>query len=212
MPRRIFLLAGNGPRYLGKQVNPLKFFRKTLAVCLMLTVLSFSFAAFAEESTETSPLPCGVRFGMSLNELSALLGENALIETWDEDAGTGSASMENVDTGIGDLTADYITFQADRNNSAGKSRLSMISMSLPVQSGAVPSFRAALETLTAVYGAPDSDPFDENGVENYVENGDLSATWTRDDVRFTLTMSRMYGDTLTFYYSYRLNYDADDLK
>ena len=110
----------------------MKFFRKTLAVCLMLTVLSFSFAAFAEESTETSPLPCGVRFGMSLDELSALLGENALIETWDEDAGTGSASMENVDTGIGDLTADYITFQADRNNSAGKSRLSMISMSLPV--------------------------------------------------------------------------------
>lgn len=30
--------------------------------------------------------------------------------------------------------------------------------------------------------------------------------------RFTLNMSRMYGDTLTLYYSYRLNYDADDLK
>ena len=71
---------------------------------------------------------------------------------------------------------------------------------------------AALETLTAAYGAPGSDPFDEGGVENYVENGNLSATWTKDDVRFTLTMSRMYSDTLSFYYSYRLNYDADDLK
>ena len=178
----------------------------------MLAVLACSFAAFAEESPATAPLPCGVRFGMSLDELSALLGEDALIETWDDDAGTGSVSMENVKIGIGDLIAENIFFQADRNNSAGESRLSMISMGLPVGDNVIVSFRAALEALTAVYGAPDSDPFDEGCVENYVENGDLSATWTENDVRFTLSMSRMYGDTLSFYYSYLLNYDADDLK
>lgn len=190
----------------------MKFHQKMLALCLTLAVLACSVAAFAEESTATAPLPCGVRFGMSLDELSALLGEDALVETWDDDAGTGSVSMENVKIGIGELVAESITFQADRNNSAGESRLSLISMGLPVGDNVIVSFRAALETLTAAYGAPDSDPFDEGGVANYVENGDLSATWTKDDVRFTLTMSRMYSDTLSFYYSYRLNYDADDLK
>lgn len=190
----------------------MKFLKKTLAVCLMMTVLSFGFAVFAEEKTETLPLPCGVHFGMSLDELSALFGENAQIETWDDDAGTGAASMENVEIGLGDLTAENITFQADRNNSVGESRLSLISMGLPVGDNGIAAFRAALETLTGLYGEPDSDPFDESSVENYVENGDLSATWTKDDVRFTLNMSRMYGDTLTLYYSYRLNYDAEDLK
>lgn len=52
-----------------------------LALCLTLAVLACSVAAFAEESTATAPLPCGVRFGMSLDELSALLGEDALVET-----------------------------------------------------------------------------------------------------------------------------------
>ncbi len=178
----------------------------------MLAVLACSAAAVAEESPATAPLPCGVRFGMSLDELSALLGEDALVEKWDDDAGTGSVSMENVKIGIGELVAESITFQADRNNSAGESRLSLISMGLPVGDNAIASFRTALETLTATYGEPDSDPFSESGVESYVENGDLSATWTKADVRFTLNMSRMYNDTLSFYYSYRLNYDADDLK
>ena len=71
----------------------MKFHQKMLALCLTLAVLACSVAAFAEESTATAPLPCGVRFGMSLDELSALLGEDALVETWDDDAGTGSVSM-----------------------------------------------------------------------------------------------------------------------
>ena len=111
----------------------MKFHQKMLALCLTLAVLACSVAAFAEESTATAPLPCGVRFGMSLDELSALLGEDALVETWDDDAGTGSVSMENVKIGIGELVAESITFQADRNNSAGESRLSLISMGLPVE-------------------------------------------------------------------------------
>ena len=59
----------------------MKFHQKMLALCLTLAVLACSVAAFAEESTATAPLPCGVRFGMSLDELSALLGEDALVET-----------------------------------------------------------------------------------------------------------------------------------
>ena len=72
----------------------MKFHQKMLALCLTLVVLICPFASFAEESSATAPLPCGVRFGMSLAELSALLGEDALVETWDDDAGTGSVSME----------------------------------------------------------------------------------------------------------------------
>ena len=130
-------------------MKPLKFLQKTLAVCLMMTVLSFGFAAFAEEKTETLPLPCGVHFGMSLDELITIIGENALIETWDDDAGTGAASMENVEIGLGDLTAENITFQADRNNSAGESRLSLISMGLPVGDNGIAAFRAALLSRSA---------------------------------------------------------------
>ena len=44
----------------------------------------------------------------------------------------------------------------------------------------IAAFRAALEALTGVYGAPESDPFDASGVALYVEYGTLDASWVKE--------------------------------
>ena len=49
-------------------------------------------------------------------------------------------------------------------------------------------------------------------VESYVEYGNLSASWTKADVRISLYMSRMYAESLTLDFSNRLCYDKADLQ
>lgn len=184
--------------------------KRTLSLCLALFLTLCALPAAAEETTTV--LPFGAKFGMNLAEAAALLGDGAALETWYDDDQTGSVSAENVPLGIADLTAETLYLQVDRNNSAKKPRLTMLSLSLSVSDAPIASFRNALEALTAAYGEPESDPFDGDAVANYVENGDLFASWTKTDVRIGLGLSRMYDESLTLSFTSRLNYDAADLQ
>lgn len=186
--------------------------KKLLSLLLTLGLLLSACPALAQAADEATPLPLNVAFGMNMDELSALLGSDAQKETWyEDDTETGSLMLEAVEI-ISGLTAADVTFQVDRNNSAKAPRLSLITASLPVGENVIASFKNALASLSAVYGTPDNDAFDESGVQGYVEYGNLSATWTKDDVRVNLNMNRLYDESLSLDYSYRLNYDAADLK
>ena len=99
-----------------------------------------------------------------------------------------------------------------RINSLRVPRLSQISADLEVGEDSIAAFRAALEALTGVYGAPESDPFDASGVALYVEYGTLDASWVKEDVRISLSLQRMYEDTLHVSFSRRICFDAADLE
>lgn len=185
--------------------------KKYLAL-LMLMSLVASTGALAEEAA--TPLPYGVTFQMDGPAVATTVGGDAVFEAYDPeyDEETGSVCLLDSDVGLGELKATYIDFEILRNNSAETPRLNMISATLPTEGNGVADFRAALSSLTAIYGAPDSDPFDENGVASYVEYGGLDATWTKTDVRINLSMQRMFGASLSLSFSDRLCYDAADLE
>ena len=67
-----------------------------------------------------------------------------------------------------------------RVNSAREPRLSLVSVTLDPGDDSIASFRAALEALTGVYGAPDNNPFDEAATDMYVEYGMLDASWVKE--------------------------------
>lgn len=187
--------------------------KKIISILLIAILGLCTLPALAETADSATTLPMGVSFGMSMDELSAVLGDDAVREMWyEQDDETGTLMMEAVEMGIGDITAANLYFQVDRNNSDKTPRLSMISGDLPVGENVIANFKALLSAMTEVYGAPDSDPFDEGGVESYVEYGMLSATWTKPEVRINIGMNRMYDESLNLDYTYRLNYDAEDLK
>lgn len=164
------------------------------------------------EKTATA-LPGGVSFGMNMQELSALLGDQAARDVWyEDDPDAGTLMLEDCALGVGDLTADDLFYQVDRNNSQKTPRLSMITASLPVGENVIASFKAVVAAFTEAYGAPDSDPFDSFSVDDYVEYGTLSATWTKDDVRINLSMNRRYDESLSLDFSCRKNYDPADLQ
>ena len=79
----------------------------------------------------------------------------------DDDTETGNIQLSNVDLGIGDMTASFVCFDVQRVNSAREPRLSLVSVTLDPGDDSIASFRAALEALTGVYGAPNNNPFDE---------------------------------------------------
>lgn len=174
-----------------------------LVLALMLPLC----AAVAEEATA---LPFGVGFSMDYQQVLDAAGKDAEQDNWGDD--TGVVMLGACDIGIGGLKAESVNFQIDRNNSASASRLSQIYMELDAGDNCIAGFRAALAALTAQYGAPDGDPFDEFGVESYVEFGNLNASWTKPDVRINLSMGRMYMDSLSLDFANRLCYDANDLK
>lgn len=183
---------------------------KKLAVLVLAVLMIFSACSAMAEATL---LPCGASFGMTMDELSAILGSGAEREVWyEDDQEAGTLLMEACPLGIGDLKATDLYFQVDRNNSAKAPRLSMITGDLPVGENVIASFKAAVASLSEVYGASDSDPLDEAGVEGYVEYGTLYAAWTKADTRISLNMNRMYDESLTIDFINRVNYDADDLK
>ena len=186
--------------------------KKTLSLVLAGLLLVCALPALAAEKTS---LPLGLTFDMGWDEVAATACEEASLEPWEDDLGDGiigSISVDDVNIGVGSLKADSVFLDVNRNNSALTPRLYDIICNLPTGDNVIQSFRDALEQVTSVYGEPDSDPFDEGGVEAYVEYGSLYATWTRDDTRISLNMQRMYGDSLSLDFANRLCYSADDLK
>ena len=129
----------------------------------------------------------------------------------DDDTETGNIQLSNVDLGIGDMTASFVCFDVQRVNSAREPRLSLVSVTLDPGDDSIASFRAALEALTGVYGAPDNNPFDEAATDMYVEYGMLDASWVKEDVRIYLSLQRMYEDYLELSFSPRICFDASDL-
>lgn len=185
--------------------------KKYLALLLMMSLVAAP-CALAEEAA--TPLPYGVTFEMDGPTVAQTVGNDAVFEPLDPeyDDATGTVCLFGGDISLGGIEANYINFDITRNNSAEVPRLYMISAALPTEGNGIADFRAALAALTAVYGEPDSDPFDEGGVASYTEYGGLDATWSRTDVRINLSMQRMYGPTLTLSFFNRLCYDAADLE
>lgn len=184
--------------------------KKLLLMMLALVVLCMPLGAVAEE--ETLKLPLGVTFGLDLEQLADMLGEGAVVEAWDTD-GSGSVFLENVGLGVGDLHADFVSLNVTTNNSPRLPRLDNIDASIAFEGSCIAAFRRALADLTAVYGQPDSDPFDQFARESYQEYGNLSASWTTPEVRIYLNMSQSFipGGSLDLNYAYRLCYDLSDL-
>ena len=181
--------------------------KKFFSLLLALALVAAALPALAQEATA---LPYGLTFQMDFDAATAVLGGDKVAkEEWDD--GVGSLTLQNVPSGIGDLQADQLSCQIDRNNSAKASRLSMISYMLPIGENSISSFRAVLAALTDMYGAPDSDPFDADATQGYVEYGNLAATWTKADARISLSLGRMFTESLSLNIANRLCYDAADL-
>lgn len=181
--------------------------KKLAALALALLLLAPSIAAVAKEATA---LPYGVTFQMDYAAVLETLGDAVEEDAWEDEAGV--LLLPAGPSGVEGLEAEGLSFQVDRNNSDRASRLSQISISLPTGDSSVASFRKALTALIGAYGQPDGDPFGEESVSNYVEYGNLSATWTNEDARINLSLSRMYQESLTLEISNRLCYRAEDLK
>lgn len=182
---------------------------KKLLSVLLVCMLLLPCLAFAQEDQATN-LPMDVTFEMDYEAIKKHLGEGVTEDEWED--GIGSIFLEDKANIVGGLTSELVTFEVNRNNSAKDSRLSQITIELPVGDNCIAAFRNAVAELTSVYGVPDSDPFDEAAVANYVEYGGLGATWTKEDVRIDLYMSRMFDEYLSVDFSKRICYDAADLE
>lgn len=189
--------------------------KKILLWLLAAILMILPFGVVAEENA--IQLPCGVRFGMTLEEAAAVIGEGAQVEEWFEDGiekdGTGSIFLEDAPLGIGTIQAGFVSFDVSSNNSPREPRLDSISASIVYEGNCIAAFRSTLAELTALYGQPDSDPFDEYGRESYQEFGNLNASWTLPDTRIYLSMNQAYTDngSIDLSYAYRLCYDLSDL-
>ncbi|MBE5793807.1 MAG: hypothetical protein E7323_03895 [Clostridiales bacterium] len=190
--------------------------KKCVLMLLAAALLVLPFGTLAEEAA--IQLPYGVSFGMSLEEAAEAIGEGAHVEEWYEDEsekdGTGSIFLEDVPLGIGNIQAGFMSFDVSRNNSPREPRLDAISLSVAFEGNCIAAFRATLADLTAAYGQPDSDPFDQYGRESYQEYGNLTASWTLPDTRIYLSLNQTYTDngSIDLNYAYRLCYDLSDLE
>ncbi len=168
-------------------------------------------SALAEE-TET-PLPYGVRFGMSVPEVEACVGESAHVESWSDDDGSGSVLLEDAPLGIGGIHGRFIPRNVTSNISPRETRLEVVGASIAFEGNCIVAFRSALADLTQQYGQPDRDPFDELGQESYQKNGSLNACWTTPDTIIYLMLNQMYSPSgsLDLSFTNRLCYDLSDL-
>lgn len=185
-----------------------KLIQKSIIALIGLTML-FSGHAMAEEQL----LPFGLRTDMSWNDGVALLGESAELQPWSDtgdDAEVGSIYCS--DLSFEGLEVDVLEANFSRNNSKRESRLSNVLLQLKLGDNVIEDFRKAFSALTALYGDADENPFNADGIEQYVEFGTLDAFWTRDTLRINLSMNRAYNDFVAVNYIPRINYDADDLK
>jgi hypothetical protein len=165
---------------------------------------------------EATALPYGLSLGMNAAQTEAAFAADATLaaatfEKVDDGDGTVEYLFENVAIPGTELTAATLSVQIDLNNSLQEDRLTSVDFSVLLEESGIPVFRRLLASMTDALGAPDGDSFDESGVEQYVEWGTLDASWTKADVRVSLSLSRMYGDGVSVLYSSRLNYDEADL-
>lgn len=185
----------------------------TKRIILFLLVLSLLIPAAA--LGEATALPFGLTVGMDTSESTAAFAADETLSALEPDRIENGDAVEydfsNVTVPGTTLTAFNFSVQIDQNNSRHEDRLTMLTFDVEPGDNGIATFRTLLSAMTASYGAPDSDPFDDNGVAQYVEWGTLSASWTLEDVRVSLSLSRMYEDTLNVYFASRLNYDEADL-
>lgn len=196
----------------------------TAAVSLAETMLPFglSFPLTAEDVLNAVPEGAEWRaYGFSdasgVSGLDGMAPEKArerLLSVASEvpAAGWGTVTVENTPCGLGGLFAAEVMFSADTSNSARAWRFPGVYVLLGIDNDPVAAFREALTELTAVYGEPAEDPFREEARADYQEFGFLSADWVFPDCRVTLSLSHPSGEELGVSYTYRLKYDADDLK
>ncbi len=191
--------------------------KKLFLTVVLLAVLCLSLSAAAETAAQ---LPCGVAFGMNLEEVAQAAGEGAQVEAeydWygsdGETDGTGCVFLEDAPLGIGNIQTGYISFEVTRNNSQKEPRLDFISATVSYEGPCIAAFRSALADLTVAYGQPDSDPFDEYSRESYQEYGNLNASWTLPDTRIYLGLSQTNtrNGSIDLSFVCRLNYDLSDL-
>ena len=181
-------------------------------IALFLTAVLLLPAVALGEST---PLPFGLKLGMNTQETEAAFKADATLSKASPDK--SSTDVGTVDYVFDDLSipgtdeAASLTVEIDRNNSPQEDRLTSLSFQISPTGGSIAAFRQLLTSMTASLGAPDNDPFDADAVSQYVEWGTLDASWTKEDARVSLSLSRMFEENLTVQYSSRLNYDPADL-
>lgn len=185
--------------------------KKTLAMVLVLALL-IPAAAMGEAST----LPFGLKIGMSKDEAKAAFDADATLsaikpDKEDYDNGALEYNFEDVAIPGTDLTADSFSVQVDENNSAKTDKLTNLNFVITPADNSIATFRELLTAMTATLGAPESDPFSDEAADAYVEWGTLDASWTLPDARVSLSLNRMYEESITIQYSSRLNYDKADL-
>ena len=154
-------------------------------------------------------LPYQTKFGMSPEQTLSCLNANGTFECCQEEE-FFTYYAENAKNTVGQLNTSSLTFTLTANNANQAPELDLIDFQLPFDGDVIAAYRNALKEFTAIYGSPDDDPFLD--VDAYVEYGTLSAYWTFDDARITLTMQRMYGDRINAYFTRRICYNADDLQ
>ena len=186
---------------------------KKMIAALLATLMLLPAVALGE-ATE---LPFGLKLGINADEAKAIFASDAIlaaIESSEVDSGTNAVEFvfENVAVPGTTLIASSLSVQIDQNNSDRADRLTSISFVRNPEANSIADFRALLEAMTATYGAPASDPFNEDGANAYEEWGTLDATWTMTDVRISLSLNRMYEESITIQYSSRINYDRADLQ
>lgn len=185
--------------------------KKLLLTTLLLALFCLPLCAAAEEAQVS--LPFSVAFGMDLAQTAEAAGENAIVEEWEGEEGTGAVMLESVPLGIGDIQVNLATLYVSTNNSDKAPRLDSLELSIAFEGSCIAAFHETMEALTAVYGIPDGYPYDEYGKESYQEYGNLGVSWTTPEVRIYLSMSQSYSEngTVDLSYAYRLNYDVTDL-
>ncbi|MDD3212907.1 MAG: hypothetical protein PHY64_04500 [Eubacteriales bacterium] len=182
---------------------------------IMVILLILSLLIPAAALGETTALPFGLALGMDIPATKAAFAADATLAAQEPEELVNDSAVEYDFTDVAipgtDMTAYNFSVQIDQNNSQRADRLTMLTFDVEPGDNSIATFRTLLSAMTASLGAPDSDPFDENGVAQYVEWGTLSASWTAEDVRVSLSLSRMYSDSINILYSSRLNYDEADL-
>lgn len=189
--------------------------KRMLSLLISLLLAALPLAAVGE--TVSTELPYGMVFGLNTAEVEAVYRSDAVLSklTMDQeryDDGVTTIIFDDAPIPGTQLVAGSLSLQVDENNSPKTPRLSMMTFLMSPVEDSIAAFRAALAALTAAYGAPQSDPFSAEAVETYVEWGNLSALWELGDARISLSLSRMYQESLAISYMSCYNYLASDLQ
>ena len=185
---------------------------------LLALLVSIALVLPALALGEGSTLPYGFQFGMNTDAVEAAIAADATLSKMEpdiEDDDESAVEYLFFDVAIPgtELSADSVSLQIDENNSDLTDKMTSLSFVLnPESDQSIGIYRTLLTAMSATLGAPELDPFsDESSVASYVEWGTLDAYWTLPDARISLSLNRMFGDSITLQYSSRLNYNKADL-